>query len=242
MRLPYRRLISRTSPSRALAAKKSPHFVGILTPDILRRRRLTTEAADTTPRACTCGKTTFTPLNPWTHHPNTPRDAAIAPYLPTFPRRLLPEWYSCNWIECTDSHFLRIAEGWHDLSPARAIITHGFGVTGTIRPLAFCEATEPVLLFAADGSYFLYEGAPETLIRFGADFTSDEDFLARVTAENPVGFATCVYPVDYLPEDFFDKIHPRLDAEQLLKEWEVYGRRPYNMDLLDPEFPRVCQF
>ncbi|KAJ6573442.1 hypothetical protein DFH09DRAFT_1457438 [Mycena vulgaris] len=126
--------------SRALAANRNPHFVRFLTPDILRRRRLATEAADTTPGACTCGKTNYTPLNPWTHHPNTPRDDAIAPHLPTFPRRLLPEWYSCNWIEWTDSHFLRIAEGWHDLSPARAIITHGFGITGTIRPLAFCEA------------------------------------------------------------------------------------------------------
>ncbi|KAJ6587270.1 hypothetical protein B0H10DRAFT_1961511 [Mycena sp. CBHHK59/15] len=59
---------------------------------------------------------------------------------------------------------------------------HAFKIRGTLRPLVFREGTSPYVLVAAGAEYFLWNGDALTLTRFGADFASDEDFLARMAA------------------------------------------------------------
>ncbi|KAJ6557090.1 hypothetical protein B0H10DRAFT_2121297 [Mycena sp. CBHHK59/15] len=147
------------------------------------------------------------------NHPSLPcrrpapadRALVIAACFPTFPERLLRLWFSCNWNEWTDLRFV-YPRGHH---------THAcLQIHETPRPLAFREGTSPSVLVAAGVEYFLWNGDALTLTRFGADFASDEDFLARMTARAA--------------------LYWRLDAEQRALAWEVDGRRRRDVELLDP--------
>ncbi|KAJ6614937.1 hypothetical protein B0H10DRAFT_2043291 [Mycena sp. CBHHK59/15] len=173
------------------------------------------------------------------NHPSFPcqwpapadRALVIAACFPTFPERLLPLWFSCNWNEWTDALFFYVRPEWHNLSPAATILTHAFKIRGTLRPLAFREASSATVLFAAGAEYFLWNGDALTLTRFGTDFALDEDFLARMTARG--GVIDRLGAVEDLPLDY-DRLYWRLDAEQRALAWEVDGRRPRDVDLLDP--------
>jgi hypothetical protein len=65
------------------------------------------------------------------------------------------------------------------VSPIGCIITHTFEIPGEIRPLAFCDSTDPIVLATVGAEYVLWDDENLTLTRYGAYFASDEDFLAR---------------------------------------------------------------
>ncbi|KAJ6602896.1 hypothetical protein B0H10DRAFT_2230078 [Mycena sp. CBHHK59/15] len=102
---------------------------------------------------------------------------------------------------------------------------------GTLWPLAFCEASSATVLFATSTEYFLWNGDALTLTRFGADFASDEDFLARMTVRG--GVIDRLGALEDLPPDH-DRLYWRLDAEQHMLVWEVDGCQPGDVELLDP--------
>jgi hypothetical protein len=104
---------------------------------------------------------------------------AIAACFPTFPGEILPNWFSCDWLSWSSAHFFFIPYYWHNISVAEATITRLFKLPGKLRPLAFMEGADIIVLVAAGKEYALWDAVNEDLTRFGWDFASDEAFLAR---------------------------------------------------------------
>ncbi|KAJ7486330.1 hypothetical protein B0H11DRAFT_2015690 [Mycena galericulata] len=123
----------------------------------------------------------------------------------------VPYWFSCDWLRWGSMSFFYVRTHWYNLSPADTILTHAFKIPGTLRPLAFSESAGPIVLVAAGAEYYLWDGDALTLIRFGADFDSDEDFLARHAG--PEHIIDYMGVVEDLPADY-DDLYWRLDAEQ----------------------------
>ncbi|KAJ7688558.1 hypothetical protein B0H17DRAFT_1068045 [Mycena rosella] len=91
----------------------------------------------------------------------------------------IPGGWSSNWPNYYDWTFFVVPPGWYDVTPAESYIKYLMKVQGTIRPLAFKELIEPCILFEAGGSYYCINVIGEYLVRYGADFSSADDFLAR---------------------------------------------------------------
>jgi hypothetical protein len=104
---------------------------------------------------------------------------AIAACFPTFPEEILPNWFSCDRLSWSSAHFFFIPYYWHNISVAEATITRLFKLPGKLRPLAFMEGADIIVLVAAGKEYALWDAVNEDLTRFGSDFASDEAFLAR---------------------------------------------------------------
>ncbi|KAJ7501814.1 hypothetical protein B0H11DRAFT_1991221 [Mycena galericulata] len=126
-------------------------------------------------------------------------------------RPLLPYWFSCDWLRWGSMSFFYVRTHWYNLSPADTILTHAFKIPGTLRPLAFRESAGPIVLVAAGPEYYLWDGDALTLTRFGADFDSDEDFLARHAG--PEHIIDLMGVAEDLPADY-DDLYWRLDEEQ----------------------------
>ncbi|KAJ7486276.1 hypothetical protein B0H11DRAFT_2278953 [Mycena galericulata] len=174
--------------------------------------------------------------------PSTPaeRSQLISACFPTFRKELLPHRFSCDWHNSTGVRFFFIRQHWHNLSPADAVLTHAFNVSGPLRPLAFRDlGPSPHVLVAAGTEYYFWNGDEMTLTRYGAGFASDEDFLAQHSDPQCRYFDRRVVKEDF-PADY-DKIYCRLDAEQRLLAWKLEGRLDPDRSLLDPDAPRMLE-
>ncbi|KAJ7291717.1 hypothetical protein C8J57DRAFT_1588271 [Mycena rebaudengoi] len=144
-------------------------------------------------------------------------DQILADCFPTFRKELLPPRFSCNWRNSYCLRIFIIPPKWHNLSPIGCIITHTFEIPGQIRPLAFCYSTDPVVLVSVGAEYVLWDDKDQTLTRYGSDFASDEDFLARTPLPRSQG------TVHQLPLNH-DDVLCRVDAEQRRLVYTVEGR------------------
>ncbi|KAJ7161853.1 hypothetical protein C8R43DRAFT_947367 [Mycena crocata] len=145
----------------------------------------------------------------------------IADWFPTFSEDVLPTHYFCDWTNYTGSSFFLVPREWHNTSVAMVLFTHTFKIPGTLRPLAFSDAPDPIVLVAADSGYFLWNGDTLRLTRYGSDSASGEDFLAQITERGGI--------IDYLglrkglPQEYVENYH-RVDTEGRRLEWVAAGR------------------
>ncbi|KAJ6614050.1 hypothetical protein B0H10DRAFT_2221656 [Mycena sp. CBHHK59/15] len=88
--------------------------------------------------------------------------------------------FSSDWDDFVQSWFFTVPPDWHDLTEIDFYVKRLLKIPGAIRPLAFLRACDPCLVFAADGEYYYINTCTEFLERFGGDFASDDEFLARL--------------------------------------------------------------
>ncbi|KAJ7153115.1 hypothetical protein C8R43DRAFT_1002939, partial [Mycena crocata] len=102
--------------------------------------------------------------------------------------------------------FLPFAQ-WHNASIADAILSRTFKIPQPLRPLAF----ERPLIPPSGSPFALWNECTLQLTHFGADFTSDADFLERMARLG--GIIDLQGPTEELPRDD-EQIYARIDAEQ----------------------------
>ncbi|KAJ6572778.1 hypothetical protein DFH09DRAFT_1152667 [Mycena vulgaris] len=92
----------------------------------------------------------------------------------------LPPGLSCEWEGWGDWILLLPDPTEPDAEPAIYEYLRILKVPGTMRPLAFYENAPDVLfLFEAAGSYYRMNFCSSAVDHYGADFASEDDFLAR---------------------------------------------------------------
>ncbi|KAJ7110617.1 hypothetical protein C8R44DRAFT_883748 [Mycena epipterygia] len=170
------------------------------------------------------------------------RDKIIATF-PVFPERVLPYTYTCQWHSWSCISFFFVPREWYDRSVADVLLTQSFSIRGALRPLAFSDFDDPVVLFGAGADYYLWNGASLALTRFGSNFASDEDFLSRL-AVVPIrpGFEELGITEDLAAD--YPELCCRVDWEQRTLVWEKDGiilpQTKYK-NLLDPAAERAAR-
>ncbi|KAJ6572769.1 hypothetical protein DFH09DRAFT_1362327 [Mycena vulgaris] len=160
----------------------------------------------------------------------TPVDLSRIPRITGATRRIKPirPFWSKPEQRAVCEHFYRTTtqiaggftcawEEWHgygiflpnDPYPSLAIdfYVREFSIPTPIRPLAYLNTTDPCFMFEATGEYYCLNTGMGQLERYGAEFVSDDDFLAR--------HAEVEYVVENLPPD--------PDAEELRRH--LYTKR-----------------
>ncbi|KAJ6592488.1 hypothetical protein B0H19DRAFT_1245359 [Mycena capillaripes] len=133
-------------------------------------------------------------------------DEIVAACFPTFPQRILPLLFSCDWEK------------------SEVIIHHTFNVPGKpLRPLAYVDAPYPTFLVAAGKEYVFWDGTSEDLTRFGSNYSSDEDFFARIKGLCFALDMKALGVVQALPRNY-QEIYRRLAKEQRQLVRTVEGR------------------
>ncbi|KAJ7157495.1 hypothetical protein C8R46DRAFT_1040480 [Mycena filopes] len=91
------------------------------------------------------------------------------------------EPWSTAWENNDQQRFFGIHDEWHDLSEFDFFVKRLMKVPGTIHPIAFhTRAIDPRILFEADNQYYEINIMDGCLVRYGAGFSSADDFLARL--------------------------------------------------------------
>ncbi|KAJ7207163.1 hypothetical protein GGX14DRAFT_698292 [Mycena pura] len=89
--------------------------------------------------------------------------------------------FSCDWDKWSEYGVFLLGPGWHDLTEFDFYVKRLLNIPGTPHPLAFLPyGPDPCVVFEASGEYYFLNLCKDYLERFGGDFASDDDFLARL--------------------------------------------------------------